>query len=76
MDSKNIHEVFERISNCIASSKSILQLETAEKMVELFRRQQSHPELSEKLDVIFMTKAGTLHYFEWKQFRDFGQEAA
>lgn len=76
MDSKHVNEVFERICNSIASSRSLLQLETAEKLVELFRRQHAHPELSEKLDAIFISKAGTLHYYEWKKFRDYGMEAA
>lgn len=75
MDRHNIHGVFDRVSNSIASSNSLLQLETAERLVELFRRQNSYPELSEKLDALFLQKAGALHYFEWKQFRDFGAAA-
>jgi hypothetical protein len=76
MKTSSIKTVYDRIYNSIMSSVSLLQLETAERMVELFRKQNTQPELSEKLDAVFVEKAKTLHYFDWKKFRDFGQEAA
>jgi hypothetical protein len=51
-------------------------LEAAERLVELFKRQDTSPELNEKLELIFIRKAETLHYGEWKKFRDFGSDAA
>lgn len=45
--------------------------------MELFRSQQhTYPELNEKLNAVFLSKAEALHYFEWKRFRDQGAEAA
>ena len=76
MNTNQVLDTFERISNSIVSSNSLLQLETAERLLELFRQQNSQPELSEKLNLIFTNKAETLHYFEWKRFRDCGLEAA
>jgi hypothetical protein len=73
---KHIREAFQYVSRSITSSNSLLQLETAERMVGLFRRQNIYPELSEKLDEMFVNKAEALHYFEWKRFRDFGAYAA
>jgi hypothetical protein len=75
LEKRQIHEAFEFVSNNITSSTSLLQLETAERMVGLFRRQHTYPELSEKLDEMFVHKAEVLHYFEWKKFRDFGTAA-
>lgn len=76
MDKQKIIEVFNRISNSILSSRNLLQLEAAERLVELFKRQDTSPELNEKLELIFIRKAETLHYKEWKKFRDFGSGAA
>ncbi|MFM2016694.1 MAG: hypothetical protein RL007_350 [Bacteroidota bacterium] len=76
MDKQKIIEVFNRISNSILSSRNLLQLEAAERLVELFKRQETSPELNEKLELIFIRKAETLHYTEWKKFRDFGSDAA
>jgi hypothetical protein len=76
MDKQKIIEVFNRISNSILSSRNLLQLEAAERLVELFKRQDTSPELNEKLELIFIRKAETLHYGEWKKFRDFGSDAA
>jgi hypothetical protein len=75
MESRNINLIFERISSSITSSNSLLQLETAERMVELFRRQNTYPELTEKLELVFLRKADALHYFEWKRSKDFGAAA-
>lgn len=75
MESRNINEIFERVSNSIASSKSLLQLETAERLMELFRRQHTFPELNEKLALLFCRKADSLHYFEWKRLKDLGAAA-
>lgn len=72
---QQIRDAYQWVSNSIASSISLLQLETAERMVSLFRRQNMYPELSEKLDEMFVSKAEALHYFEWKQFRDYGNAA-
>lgn len=76
MDNHQINGVFERVSNSILSSRSLLQLETSEKLMELFRQQNTYPELTEKLNLIFLNKAEALHYFEWKRFRDCDLEAA
>jgi hypothetical protein len=76
MENQQIHCIFERVSNSIQSSKSLLQLETSERLLELFRQQHSYPELNEKLSSIFFNKAEALHYFEWKRFRDGDLEAA
>ena len=76
MDKQKIIEVFNRISNSILSSRNLLQLEAAERLVELFKRQDTSPELNEKLELIFIRKAETLHYKEWKKLRDFGSDAA
>jgi hypothetical protein len=65
MDKQKIIEVFNRISNSILSSRNLLQLEAAERLVELFKRQETSPELNEKLELIFIRKAETLHYTEW-----------
>ena len=70
MNTNQVLGTFERISNSILSSKTLLQLETAERLLELFRHQKIQPELNEKLNLIFVNKAETLHYFEWKRFRD------
>ena len=76
MDNHQINGVFERVSNSILSSESLLQLETSERLMELFRKQYTYPELTEKLNSIFLNKAEALHYFEWKRFRDGNLEAA
>ncbi|MDQ3109509.1 MAG: hypothetical protein M3R17_06400 [Bacteroidota bacterium] len=76
MDNQQINEVFQLVSNSILSSKSLLQLETSERLMELFRKQYTYPELTEKLNSIFLNKAAALHYFEWKRFRDGDLEAA
>jgi hypothetical protein len=76
MDNQQINGIFERISNSIQSSESLLQLETSERLMELFRQQHTYPELHEKLSSIFINKAEALHYFEWKRFRDGDLEAA
>lgn len=76
MESNKVLGIFERISNSILSCNSLLQLETAERLVELFRNQIVHPELNERLKIIFINKAETLHYLEYKHFRDCGLEAA
>ncbi|HLG03489.1 MAG TPA: hypothetical protein VI731_07825 [Bacteroidia bacterium] len=73
---KQIRNAFECVSNSINSSRSLLQLETAERLIGLFRRQSTYPDLSEKLDEIFLSKAEALHYFEWKRFRDYGASEA
>lgn len=71
-----ILSVYERVSRSVRSSITLLQLETAERLVELFCRQSGRPELNEKLHTEFKQKATTLHYFDWKHFRDFGSNAA
>ncbi|MCX6311924.1 MAG: hypothetical protein NT084_09865 [Bacteroidetes bacterium] len=76
MESNKVLGIFERISSSILSSNSLLQLETAERLLNLFQQQNIQPELNEKLNIIFVNKAKTLHYFEWKSFRDCGLEAA
>ncbi|CAN5829826.1 hypothetical protein BH11BAC7_BH11BAC7_06120 [soil metagenome] len=76
MENHQVNGIFERVSNSILSSESLLQLETSEKLMELFRQQNTYPELTEKLNSIFMNKAVALHYFEWKRFRDGDLEAA
>ena len=75
MDKQKINEVYDTVNRNILSSHSLLQLETAERMVDLFKRQNTSPELSEKLEMIFLRKAEALHYFEWKKFREFGSAA-
>ena len=76
MEAVNVNQIFERVSNCILTSNSLLQLETSERLMELFKHQYIQPELNEKLNTIFVTKAEKLHYYEWKNFREFGSEAA
>ncbi len=76
MDKQKIIDVYERVNRNILSSISLLQLEAAERMVDLFKRQNTSPELNEKLELIFLKKAESLHYFEWKKFREFGSDAA
>jgi predicted DNA-binding protein YlxM (UPF0122 family) len=76
MDTLAVHQVFERLSQNIKNCSNLLQLEATERLLDLFRKQQAHPELHEKLALIFAEKANDLHYFEWKQFRDLGAEAA
>jgi hypothetical protein len=77
MESNQVHHTFHWVNNNILSSSSLLQLATAERLMELFRSQQhTYPELNEKLNAVFLSKAEALHYFEWKRFRDQGAEAA
>ena len=76
METSQINGIFERVSNSIRSSESLLQLETSERFMKLFHKQYSYPELTEKLNSIFLNKAESLHYFEWKRFRDSDLEAA
>lgn len=76
MDNRQINGIFERVSNSILSSESLLQLETSERLMTLFQKQYIYPELTEKLNSIFLNKAEALHYFEWKRFRDRDLEAA
>lgn len=76
MDKQKINDVYDCINRNILSSRSLLQLESAERLVDLFKRQNTSPELNEKLEMIFIRKAEKLHYFEWKKFRDFGADAA
>jgi hypothetical protein len=76
METLNVNQIFERVSNCIHTSNSLLQLETTERLVELFKHQYIQPELNEKINTIFVDKAEKLHYYEWKSFREFGSEAA
>ena len=66
MESKSVLEAFDRIKRCILSSNSLPQLETAEHIVDLFRRQHSNPELNEKLESVFITRANEFNYFGWK----------
>jgi hypothetical protein len=73
MDNQQINGIFERVSNSILSSESLLQLE---RLMTLFQKQYIYPELTEKLNSIFLNKAEALHYFEWKRFRDRDLEAA
>ncbi|HTL81445.1 MAG TPA: hypothetical protein VL651_07060 [Bacteroidia bacterium] len=63
---RTVFEAYERIKRCILSSNSIPQLETAELIVDLFRKQHSNPELNEKLYHVFVDKAKEFHYFDWK----------
>jgi|GEM_PF-1494070 len=68
---------YDRLCRTIESSSTLLQLETTEKLLDLFRRRESeHPELHEKLQVLFTDKAEQLHYFDWKVYKKFGAEAA
>ncbi|HTF06434.1 MAG TPA: hypothetical protein VK826_20520 [Bacteroidia bacterium] len=76
MDKQKVNQVYDIINRNIVSSHSLLQLEAAERLVDLFKRQNTSPELSEKLEMNFIRKAETLHYFEWKKFREFGSDAA
>lgn len=76
MNRYNINEVYECVNRNILSSHSLLQLESAEKLVDLFKRQNTSPELNEKIENIFIRKAEKLHYFEWKKIKDFGSDAA
>lgn len=76
MDKQRINEVFDTVNRIILSSHSLLQLESAERLVDLFKRQITSPELNEKLEIIFLRKAESLHYFDWKKFRECGQDAA
>lgn len=76
MEKQKINEVYDKVQKNILSSHSLLQLESAEKLVDLFKRQDTSPELSEKLEIVFLRKAETLHYFEWKKFREYGSDAA
>jgi hypothetical protein len=76
MDKQKINDVYNRVQQNILASHSLLQLESAERLVELFKHQDTSPELSEKLEMIFIRKAETLHYFEWKKFKQFGSDAA
>lgn len=67
---------YERLSRMIQTSGNLLQLETTEKLLDLFRvKYAEHPELHEKLQVQFTGKAKAMHYFEWK-YTDFDAEAA
>jgi hypothetical protein len=76
METNQVPDVYARISNSILSCNSLLQLQTAERLLELFRRQNIQPELTEKLNLIFVRKAESLHYFDYKRFTDCGLEAA
>ncbi len=76
MDKQKITDVYDKVQKNILSSHSLLQLESAEKLVDLFKRQDTSPELNEKLEIVFLRKAETLHYFEWKKFREYGSDAA
>ena len=76
MEKQKINDVYDKVQKNILSSHSLLQLESAEKLVDLFKRQDTSPELSEKLEIVFLRKAETLHYFEWKKFREYGSDAA
>ncbi len=76
MDKQKINEVYDTVNRNILSSHSLLQLESAERLVNLFKRQNTSPELNEKLEMIFLRKAQMMHYFEWKKFREFGADAA
>lgn len=77
MDTLQISAIAERICNSIRSSQSLLQLETTERLLDLFCKQQvSFPELNEKLRAEFSRKAQTIHYYEWKRFKEFGSDAA
>jgi hypothetical protein len=77
MDTQQIPAIAERISNSIRSSCSLLQLETTERLLNLFCAQQTtHPELNEKLRAEFSRKAESIHYFEWKRFKEFEADAA
>jgi hypothetical protein len=76
MDKQKISEVYDCVNRNIVSSHSLLHLESVERLVDLFKRQNTSPELNEKLEMIFLRKAEALHYFEWKKFREFGADAA
>lgn len=76
VENNQVFGIFERIRKIIISSNSLLQLETSERLLELFQKQNIHPELNEKLKLVFVHKAETLHYFEFKRFPDCGLEAA
>ena len=76
MDKQKINDVYDCVNRNILSSHSLLQLESAERLVDLFKKQNISPELNEKLEMIFLRKAEMMHYFEWKRFRDFGADAA
>ncbi len=76
MDKQKINDVYDRVQKNILLSQSLLQLESVERLVGFFKRQNTSPELSEKLEMIFIRKAESLHYFEWKKFREFGSDAA
>jgi len=76
MKSHQVDLAFDRINRSISSSRTLLQLETTERLVELFRRQSTFPELNEKLDAIFVAKAESVHYFEWKRYHGHEAEAA
>jgi hypothetical protein len=76
MEPLSVVSVYDRVNRSIGSSSTLLQLETAERLVELFCRQSNRPELNEKLRMEFQRRAQLLHYFDWKNFRDFGFDAA
>lgn len=76
MEQEKIIDIYERVNRNILSSRSLLQLESAEKLVDLFKRQNTSPELNEKIETIFIRKAEKMHYFEWKKIREYGSDAA
>ncbi|GAB4144599.1 MAG: hypothetical protein Fur0041_19440 [Bacteroidia bacterium] len=76
MESGHIISVYERVSRSIRSSINLLQLESAERMIALFKQLHHHPELTEKLQYEFLMKASELHYEEWKKIKSADNRAA
>lgn len=76
MNTTSTEMAYERVQNAISSSLNLLQLSSAERLVNLFRNLHSRPDLIEKLNYQYLLKASELHYEEWNKNEENNANAA
>jgi hypothetical protein len=76
MDTMSTEKAYERVQKAIGSSINLLQLASAERMINLFRNMHSRPDLIEKLNYQYLLKASELHFEEWNKNEENNANAA
>lgn len=62
----NNYQSFVWLSKAIESSNSVLHLETVEKLIENYKRQDMEEQFMDKVEYMFRQKAVLMDYYRWK----------
>lgn len=62
--------VFEWITKTIETCNSLLQLETAERLIENFKKMPHDSKTADRIDWLFKVKALKMDYYRWKSLRE------